>query len=139
MPGVVSALFISAKKKAAPASVDEVRTNNRGFEGDYHSRSANRRQILMICEETLNQLDLTPGTIFENVVVRGLDVMSLREGGRLRMGTAILEVTIPCEPCVMMDRIRPGLRKALDGRRGMFATVVAPGAIRVGDSVEALS
>ena len=80
-------------------------------------------------------MDVEAGVIDENVVVDDLDVMSLTEGQQLRLGEALVAVTIPCEPCVQMNRVRPGLKEALKGRRGMFVKVVAPGAVRVGDSV----
>jgi MOSC domain-containing protein YiiM len=60
-------------------------------------------------------------------------------GQRLRIGEALLEVTIPCAPCKRMDDIRPGLQEELRGRRGMLCRVVECGAIRVGDSVELLA
>jgi MOSC domain-containing protein YiiM len=136
MRGVVTGLFIAPEKKAKLVSVEAVRTNERGFAGDYHSAFTNNRQILIISQSILNQFDLQPGAISENVVVDGIDVMTLSEGQHLRMGTAVLEVTFPCEPCVHMERIRPGLKSALRDHRGMFAQVVTPGAIRIGDPVE---
>ena len=39
------------------------------------------------------------------------------------------------EPCQKMDAIRPGLRKILDGQRGMLAIVLNGGAIKVGDAI----
>ena len=89
----------------------------------------------MVPGSVLDDLGLEPGAVFENVVVDGLDVMSLAEGQQLCMGEALLEVTIPCEPCGLMDRVRYGLRDALKDRRGMFARVIAKGTIRAGDSV----
>jgi len=135
MHGTVRALFVTPGKKVKPSPVKSVETAGRGFGGDYHSAVANRRQILMMPGSVLDDLGLEPGAVFENVVVDGLDVMSLAEGQQLRMGEALLEVTIPCEPCGMMDRVRSGLRDALKDRRGMFARVIAKGTIRAGDSV----
>ena len=94
-----------------------------------------QRQILLISGHVLNELDVEPGVIDENVVVDDLDVMSLTEGQQLRLGEALVAVTIPCEPCDHTNRIRHGLKEALKGRRGMFVKVVAPGVVRVGDSV----
>jgi MOSC domain-containing protein YiiM len=72
-------------------------------------------------------------------VVDGFDVMSLAEGQHLQMGNAQFEVTIPCEPCVQMDRVRQGLKDLLEGRRGIFVRVLSPGAVRVGDAVSVLN
>jgi MOSC domain-containing protein YiiM len=46
-----------------------------------------------------------------------------------------LEATGPCEPCTRMDEIRPGLREALDGRRGITTMVLSGGMLKVGDTV----
>ncbi len=86
----------------------------------------------------LNELDLAPGSIDENVVVDGIDVMALQEGQQLRLGEALVAVTVPCEPCVQMDRVRHGLKNALHDRRGMFVRVLSPGIVRVTDNVEIL-
>ena len=135
MQGTVRALFVTPEKKAKPVSLSSVKTNDRGFDGDFHAKAANRRQILMISGSVLDDLELGPGAVFENVVVDGLDVMSFAEGQQLRMGETLLEVTIPCEPCGMMDGVRYGLRNVLKDRRGMFAKVITKGIVHVGDSV----
>jgi len=62
----------------------------------------------------------------------------LGTGQRLGIGEARLEVTMVCTPCSQMERIRPGLRKELWGRRGMLCRVLAGGIIRPGDSIEKL-
>ena len=62
--------------------------------------------------------------------------MTLASGQQVRVGDVILQVTVECEPCVQMERIRQGLRQDLEGKRGMFATVVTPGTIRVGNPVK---
>jgi MOSC domain-containing protein YiiM len=108
-----------------------------GFEGDYHSEFARRRQILLMSMETLNALQLEPGAVFENAVVEGLDVMQLAPGQKIGLGSSIVEVTIPCEPCGRMNRIRPGLREAIRDCRGMFVKVITPGEVQVGDAVKA--
>ena len=61
--------------------------------------------------------------------------MALTTGQRLRLGEAVLEVTVPCDPCERMDELRPGLRTEIDGRRGMLARVVGSGVVRTGDAV----
>ena len=83
----------------------------------------------------LDELRIEPGTISENVVVDGLDVMILKPGQQLQLGEALVAVTVPCEPCVQMDRVRYGLQDELQYRRGMFVKVIVPGIVRVGDSV----
>ncbi len=136
MEGTVQALFVTAEKKGRPEPQQTVSLNVNGLDGDFHSRSATRRQILLLSANTLDEFDLKPGTLMENLVVEGIDVMKLEPGQRLSAGSSVLEVTVPCEPCIQMERIRSGLKKALEGKRGMFARVITPGTIRVGDRIQ---
>jgi MOSC domain-containing protein YiiM len=88
--------------------------------------------------ETLEALQLHPGEIKENITTRGLDVRGLRPGQRLCIGEALVEITVPCEPCKRMEDIRAGLKNELRRRRGMLCRVVEGGRIRVGDAIDAL-
>jgi len=65
-------------------------------------------------------------------------VNSLPVGQLLRVGEARLEVSAVCTPCDQMERIRPGLRRELWGRRGMLCRVLEGGMIRRGDAIEKL-
>lgn len=109
-----------------------------GFEGCAHARPGGNRQVLLVDRETLEAMDLPPGMIRENVTTDGLDVNGLPMGQQLRIGQARLEVSAICTPCDQMERIRPGLRKELWGRRGMLCRVLEGGIIRPGDSIEKL-
>ncbi len=107
-----------------------------GLQGDKHANPASTRQVLLADKESLDELDLEPGVIKDNITVEGLDVMRLKPGTRLRLGErAVLEVTSVCEPCQRMDEIRQGLRMELDGRRGMNSRVIVGGPIAAGDPI----
>ena len=138
MEATVRALFISQGKGGLPVSLQSVRAMTGGFDGDRHYGHRRKRQILLMSGSVLDELQLPPGVIHENVVVDGLDVMALQEGQQLRLGDALVSVTIPCNPCVQMDRVRYGLQRELQRRRGMFVKVVAPGTVSVGDPVQVL-
>ena len=69
----------------------------------------------------------------------GMNVNGLAVGQRLHVGEAHLEVSMACTPCDLLEKIRPGLRRELRGRRGMLCRVIAGGMIRRGDSVERIS
>jgi len=107
-----------------------------GLEGDKHASAASRRQVLIADREWLDQLDIKPGVIKENVTVVGLDVMTLSPGTQLKLGAeAVVELTSICEPCFRMDEIRPGLKAELEGKRGMNSRVISGGEIAVGDPI----
>lgn len=106
-----------------------------GIEGDKHAAAASTRQVLLADRESLDAVQVTPGTIKENLTVEGLNVMVLDPGTRLRIKDVVLEITSVCEPCFRMDEIRQGLRAELVGRRGMNSRVIAGGVIAVGDPI----
>ena len=72
-----------------------------------------------------------------NLLVTGLDLRA-SAGCELRIGAVRLRVTGETLPCRIMDRQRAGLRRALepDWRGGATCTVLAGGAVAVGDTVE---
>ena len=120
--------------------LSEVRAiGDTGFAGCAHARPGGKRQVLLVDRETLEAMDLQPGTIRENITTDGLNVNSLPVGQLLRIGETRLEVTAVCTPCEQMEAIRTGLRRELWGRRGMFCRVLDGGVIRSGDSIEKLS
>lgn len=106
-----------------------------GFEGCSHARAGSKRQLLLVDRETLDAVDLPPGSIRENVTTEGLNVNGLAVGQRLQVGDARLEVSAVCTPCDQLEKVRPGLRKELWGRRGMLCRVLAGGLIRRGDPI----
>ncbi len=135
MQGTVRALFVKLQKGARPVRLESAEAHVMGLAGDYHTGSTRRRQILLMSGSILDELEIEPGSISENVIVDGFDVMSLAEGQRVRIGSALFEVTIPCEPCGQMERVRQGLKAGLQDRRGMFVKVVETGVVHVGDPV----
>ena len=138
MPRVQN-LFRAPKKHVPMGELREAQiVADFGFEGCAHARPGSDRQVLLVDHETLDAMELAPGILRENITTDGLNVNSLEIGQRLRMGKAILEVTMVCTPCNQMERIRPGLRKELWGRRGMLCRVLEGGILRPGDSIEKL-
>jgi MOSC domain-containing protein YiiM len=123
----------------------------RGVEGDAHcgetvrhrSRVArdpsapNLRQVHLLHAELHDELSLEPGAVGENVTTRGLDLLGLPAGARLRLGEdAVVEVTGLRNPCRQLDDYRAGLRRAFQGRPGVMAIVVAGGEVAPGDPIE---
>jgi MOSC domain-containing protein YiiM len=133
----VSNLFIAVEHRKPMKAVDQATAvANRGFEGCIHGRQGSRRQVLLVDTETLAEFGLEPGIVRENITTIGLNVASLMLGQRLSIGGALLEVTIPCEPCHQMDEIRMGLQEALQDRRGVLCRVIEGGRISLGDQIE---
>jgi MOSC domain-containing protein YiiM len=133
-------MFRANQRRLPMGEIAEIRAlEDSGLEGCAHARSGSQRQVLLMDSETLELMELQPGIIRENITTRGINVNGLPIGQRLRVGDALLEVSLPCTPCDLLEKIRPGLRRELRGRRGMLCRVVAGGVIRTGDAIERVS
>jgi MOSC domain-containing protein YiiM len=133
-------LFRAQRKRLQMDALPEVTVvANFGFEGCVHARPGSKRQALLVDSETLDAMNLEPGIIRENITTEGLNVNGLKIGEQLQIGGVRLEVTAVCTPCDQLEKVRPGLRKELWGRRGMLCRVIAGGIIRRGDPIERLS
>jgi MOSC domain-containing protein YiiM len=133
----VVGLFVSPERGSGRSEARErVRAiESLGFEGCAHANPP-RREVLLASKEHLDAVGVDPGAIRENVTVEGVDVHEWPVGQRVRVGDALLEITMVCDPCSRMDELRPGLRAEIDGRRGMLAHIVEGGEIALGDAVE---
>jgi len=135
----VVGLFVSPGRGSGRSEARErVRAvESQGLEGCAHANPP-RREVLLVSKEHLDAVGVEPGAIRENVTVDGIDVHTWSPGQQVRVGSALLEITMVCDPCHRMDELRAGLRTELDGRRGMLAHVVDGGDIALGDPVELL-
>ncbi len=135
--GIVEAIHVGAGSRLPMESLDEVQIiADFGLEGDRKAKPGSKRQVLVMPAEVLDAFDLAPGAVRENITTRGIDVNALPPGTRVRFGAALLEATVSCTPCSFMDEVKPGLREALRGQRGMLFRVLVGGPVRVGDPVE---
>lgn len=105
-----------------------------GIVGDVHAHAMNPRQVLVTRREDLDAFGLAPGQLLENIVIAGSAEADFVPGARLRLGeTAALRLTMHCEPCARIESVVS--QKAIYGKRGLLAVVIADGPIRIGDAV----
>lgn len=136
-----------------------------GVEGDGHagatvrhrSRIArdptqpNFRQVHLLQRELLDELAakgflIGPGDIGENILARHVDLLGLPTGTILHIGDAAhVQVSGLRNPCIQLDRFKPGLMAATLGRdasgnlvrkAGVMAVVLTGGTVRPGDAIE---
>ena len=86
---------------------------------------------------------LTPGTFGENLTTSGIDVHAARIGDRWRVGSALLEVAQPRQPCFklgirMEDDTFPD-RFAAAQRPGIYLRIVEGGTVTAGDTIEVIA
>ncbi len=165
MTGRVAAVSRSATHSLSKGNQDAIELlEGLGVAGDAHagttvkhrSRVArdphqpNLRQVHLIHAELHEELrgagfDIAAGQMGENITTRGIDLLGLPAGARLRLGAAaIVAITGLRNPCAQLDRLQPGLmaavldrdeRGGLIRKAGVMATVVAGGPVRPGDPV----
>jgi len=133
-------IFRALKKRLPMEELEEARlVRNAGLEGCAHARPGGSRQVLLVDRETLEAMDLAPGVIRENITTDGINVNGLAIGQELRVGETLLKVTGICHPCDQLEKVRPGLRREMRGRRGMLCRVLQGGVLRRGDAIERLT
>jgi MOSC domain-containing protein YiiM len=136
-----------------------------GVEGDSHcgktvkhrSRvkvdptQANLRQVHLVHSELLDELtannfNVAAGTIGENIVTSGIELLSLPVDTRLNIGQSVrLRVTGLRNPCGQLDNYQQGLTKAVLDRdpeghlirkAGIMAVVEEGGSVLIGDHIK---
>ncbi len=110
----------------------------------------NLRQVHLIHAELHDELRaggfrVAPGEMGENVTTRGIDLLGLPAGTRLRLGAAaVVEVTGLRNPCRQLNGLQAGLMDATlardaDGnlvrKAGIMGVVVSGGEVRPGDPI----
>ncbi|MCR5880396.1 MOSC domain-containing protein [Phenylobacterium sp. J367] len=157
---------VSAKRSHGPDKKNQLFIRliaGQGAEGDAHcgekvkhrSRARfnpglpNLRQVHLMHQELHDELNgkgfsIAPGYMGENVTTRGVDLLGLPRGARIRLGPeALIEVTGLRNPCIQLERLQEGLMQACledrDGvlvrKAGVMCVVLAGGEVRAGDAI----
>lgn len=165
MTGFVVAVSCSGSHTMSKPGVARVRLlEGLGVEGDAHAGAtvkhrsrvardptqANLRQVHLMHAELFDELrgkgfKVMPGMMGENVTTRGIDLLGLPQGARLRLGErAVVEITGLRNPCTQLDGLQPGLMEAvlerdpargLVRKAGVMGIVIAGGDVAAGDAV----
>lgn len=135
-----------------------------GVEGDAHAGSTvkhrsrvardpsqpNLRQVHLIHSELHDELrtagfDIAAGEMGENITTRGIDLLNLPTGTRLRIGSkAVVEITGLRNPCAQLETIQSGLMKAVLDRdeagslirkAGVMGVVITGGTVHPDDPI----
>jgi MOSC domain-containing protein YiiM len=130
-------IWRSSARRGPMEALESAQVVEDGLDGCAHRR-AGKRSVLFVAAEDLEALDVAHGAVKENFTVRGADVMKWPVGQRVAAGGAEFEISMVCDPCHLMEEIRPGLQAELEGRRGMLASVVKTGSVNLGDELRLL-
>ena len=117
-----------------------------GLSGDrFAGKAGAKRQVTLIQKEHLPVIEailgcdeIQPETLRRNLLVSGINLMSLK-GRTFTIGDVVLLGTGDCPPCSKMEiALGPGGYNAMRGHGGLTASVVTAGKISVGDEVKLL-
>jgi MOSC domain-containing protein YiiM len=125
-----------------PVSRERVGTDEHGLPGHGHEHAAvyaYAREDAEFWEAELGRA-LPPGVFGENLTTVGLPVSGAVSGERWRVGSTLLQVSVPRIPCrtfagwwQVPDLVK---RFTAAGRPGAYLRVLEPGQITAGDAVE---
>ncbi|MBZ0166656.1 MAG: MOSC domain-containing protein, partial [Candidatus Omnitrophica bacterium] len=124
--------------------VHAVAIHGGGLEGDGHNHVKHYRPEQAVSLQDMEILEnlhqegyaLSAGMTGENINVRGVHVNALPIGTRLIFENGVqIEVTRKRPPCYVLDAIDPRLKKAIVGRCGVYAKVLQPGLVSVGETI----
>lgn len=110
-----------------------------GIQGDAHA-GAWHRQVSLLSQDKIDAFNqqgagVAPGAFGENLVVEGIDFRSLPVGTLLRCGGVLLEMTQIGKECHSHCAIYQKMGECIMPREGVFARVLEPGSITVGDEM----
>jgi len=143
--GYIEAVCISSEKGVVKRTVPEiVLREGWGIEGDAHAGDWHR-QVSMLSGESIDRMrekmpELDHGIFAENIVTRGIDLVSLKPGERLMVdGGAVLEVTQIGKECHNDGcAIQRATGDCIMPREGVFCKVLQGGRIHAGMQVVTL-
>jgi len=118
-----------------------------GFQNDghrYQEHYAPERAVTLFNQEILEQFEpgapcFPPGSVGENITLRGIDLNQLEVGTRLSVGEAEIRLARRWKPCHAIDAQSGISQVNSQEHRGYFASVVNPGQVRAGDGIWVLS
>lgn len=110
-----------------------------GLQNDAHTGKWHRQVSLLSADKIeafkARGADVTPGAFGENLVVEGFDFRALPVGTLLRCGDVLLEMTQIGKECHTHCAIYHKMGECIMPTEGVFARVLEPGTISVGDEM----
>jgi MOSC domain-containing protein YiiM len=142
--GRVLAVNISRDKGTKKRNVGRCKLlKDHGLKGDAHSGTWHR-QVSLLANESIDKmrqkgLEATYGDFAENITTEGIDLTNLTIGTTLRIGRgAVLRMTQKGKECHERCAVYYQMGDCVMPREGVFAEVLHPGQISVGDSIEVI-
>jgi len=142
--GRILAVCVSERKGVPKRNVERATLQvDWGIEGDAHAGPWHR-QVSLLAWESIEKmraqgLNVREGSFAENITTRGLELHTIPVGTRMRLGSALVEVTQIGKLCHTKCAIFQQVGDCVMPREGIFARVLEAGEVAVGDEIEVLS
>jgi MOSC domain-containing protein YiiM len=140
--GKIKAISISTEKGTQKVNVPEAELlTDFGIEGDAHAGHWHR-QVSLLGAESIDKMiekgaKVAPGSFAENITTENIDLLALKVGDKLKLGEEVeLEITQFGKKCHSRCEIFEQVGDCIMPREGIFAKVISPGRLSVGDSIE---
>ncbi len=142
--GRVLAVCVSERKGTPKHDVGQAELRaDWGIVGDAHAGHWHR-QVSLLAWESIEKmrakgLNVHAGSFAENITTEGLVLHTLPIGTRLRIGSALAEVTQIGKICHDRCAIYYQAGDCVMPREGIFVRILEPSLVKVGDRVEILT
>ena len=139
---VIKAVCISEKKGQQKHPVDQIRlVPDVGIPGDAHAGNWHRQVSLLGTDSVARlqekiRIPLFPGAFAENILCEGICLYRLPVGTKLRIGSAVCEVTQIGKECHADCAIRQQAGDCVMPREGIFVRVLEEGTAKSGDQIQ---
>ena len=139
---VIKAVCISEKKGQQKHPVDQIRLlPDVGIPGDAHAGNWHRQVSLLGTDSVARlqekvRIPLFPGAFAENILCEGICLYRLPVGTKLRIGSAVCEVTQIGKECHADCAIRQQAGDCVMPREGIFVRVLEAGTAKAGDQIQ---
>lgn len=143
MTATIVATCISKNKGERKTPIDQVELRQEhGIIDDAHAGDWHR-QISLLASESIAKmqamgLDVDSGDFAENLTTKGIDLVNLPIGTRLKVGETLLEVTQIGKECHNRCAIYEQAGDCVMPKEGIFARVIEGGTIKPEDEITRL-
>jgi len=140
--GSVLELFISINGHPERFGKESISLDESGVIDDKYYAKNSERSILITSTDSYglareNSIEASYSSLGENILI-DINPYGMVPGGRLKIGSAILEITQNCTICNSLSKVDDRLPKILGSSRGIFAKAVNDAVVRKGDKVDIL-
>jgi MOSC domain-containing protein YiiM len=134
-------LFIANEQTKSMEEVNRFELQIGGVVGDKYFGRENREVLLTSTDgyelAKTHNITIDYGTLGENILT-DMNIKSLQLGDKLKIGEAVLEVSMLCPVCTHLSIIKKELPKLIKDDRGIFLKVIQSGTISQNDTLELL-